>query len=160
MNNLFAALLICVAAAVFEGICAGREPLKKLAQLRQPSWSPPVWLWVVIGLLWYGICFTALVRLLPHYSTDPTPVRLLAVLMAVNAFSNVFLFRIGRLDLACLIFGPYWLVLAAFIATALPVDGLSSGLFVIYAAYQSYAALWGWGLWTLNGKRAPYRPVR
>src|SRR4030095_7780854 len=139
MNPWIAGLLACVAAAVFEGICAGKDSLRKLAQLKQPSWSPPSWLWVLIGLFWYGICFVAFVRLLPHYSTDPMAVRLLGLLIAANAFANVFQFRMGRLDLAWLILWPYWLVLAAFIVMATAVDRLTTVLFAIYAVYQLYA---------------------
>lgn len=156
MNIYVAALLACAAVAAFEGICAGRDPLKKLVQLKQPSWSAPTRIWVLIGLFWYGICFVALVRLLPHYAAEPAPVRLLGLLMATNAFANVPLFRMGRLDLAWLILFPYWVVLAAFIAAAASVDRVTTVLFVIYAIYQIYAAAWGWQLWALNGRLAPW----
>ena len=156
MNAWIAALLICAAAAAFEGICAGRDPLKKLAQLKQPSWSPPAWIWVLIGLFWYGICFVAFVRLLPHYAAEPTAAHLLGLLMATNAFANIPQFRMGRLDLAWLMLFPYWLVLVAFIAAAASVDRLTTILFAIYAVYQLYAAAWGWQLWALNGRRAPW----
>lgn len=160
VNSYVTALLVCAAVAAFEGLCAGKEPLKKLAQLKQPGWSPPSWMWVLIGLCWYGFCFVALVRLLPHYAADPMAVRLLGLLMAANAFANLFQFRAGRLDLAWLMLLPYWLVLAMFVVAAAAVDRLTTVLFAIYAVYQIYAAAWGWQLWALNGKHAPWVGAR
>lgn len=48
------ALLLCILAAAFEGLCAGRDPLAQLKATRQPRWSPPNWVWVLIGIAWYG----------------------------------------------------------------------------------------------------------
>jgi tryptophan-rich sensory protein len=143
------AFAICVAAAAFEGLCAGRAPLARLAALRQPAWSPPIWLWVLIGIAWYGLCFTGLVRLLPHWPDHRAPVLLLVALMAANGAVNLLQFRMNRLDLAFFSFGPYWLLLAAFLWTACPLDPLTCALFAVYAAYQVYAAAWGYRLWRM-----------
>lgn len=147
------ALLICVAAAGFEALCAGRDPMGKLRALKQPGWSPPNWVWVLIGIAWYGICFTALVRLLPFWPAGKAPVVLLVLLMLANAAANVPAFRMGRLDLALAFFAPYWLLLAAFLWAACPLDRLTCVLFGGYALYQPYAAAWGWALWRMNRVR-------
>ncbi len=160
MNNYLIALLACVIAAALEGICAGNEPLQKLAQLKRPAWSPAPWAWALIGLSWYLICFVSLVRLLPAYDTSPVAVRLLGVLMVANAFANVLQFRLGRLDLAFLYLYPYWFLLGAFLLSAASLDPLITTLFSIYAAYQVYAAAWAWKLWALNGRCAPKRPAK
>lgn len=142
--------LICVAAAGLEGLCAGRDPIGKLKALRQPSWSPPTWLWVLIGIAWYGMCFTGLVRLLPSWPDQKAPVLLLAGLMAMNAAANIPTFRMRRLDLAFYFLAPYWVLLAAFLWTVCPLDLITCGLFAAYAVYQLYAAAWGYQLWRLN----------
>jgi hypothetical protein len=72
--DYLAAFVICVLAATFEGLCAGRDPLAKLGTLRQPWSSPPNWLWVMIGIGWYAICFTALARLLSARPGNRVPV--------------------------------------------------------------------------------------
>ena len=154
MADYLIALLICLAAAAFEGLCAGRDPMAKLRLLRQPSWSPPAWLWVLIGIAWYAICFAGLVRLLPHWPVHTAPVLLLAALMLANGAANLVQFRLERLDLAFLYLFPYWLLLGAFLWTAWPVDRLTGLLFAPYAAYQLYAAAWGLSLWRLNGASA------
>ena len=108
---------------------------------------------MAIGLAWYAICYTALVRLLGFWPEHRAPVVLLAALMLGNAAANLFQFRMKRLDLAFFWLGPYWLLLAAFLASACPLDRLTCVLFGVYALYQLYAAAWAYSLWRLNGSR-------
>jgi tryptophan-rich sensory protein len=122
----------------------------RLKALRQPSWSPPPWIWVLIGILWYGIGFAGLVRLLPFWPEQKLPIILLAALLLANGAANIPLFRLRRLDLALAFFLPYWALLAAFLHAACPLDRLTCALFAVYAVYQLYAAAWGYRLWRLN----------
>lgn len=144
------ALAICIAAAGFEGLCAGRDPMGQLKALKQPSWSPPNWVWVLIGLYWYGICFTGLVRLLPLWPETMAPVLVLIALMVLNAAANIPAFRMKRLDLAFAFFVPYWPVLAVFLWLVCPLDSLTCWLFIAYTVYQIYAAAWAYQLWRMN----------
>lgn len=144
------ALGICAFAVIFEALCAGKDPMGELRKLRQPSWSPPNWLWVMIGIAWYCICLVGLVRLLPSFDAGPAPVMLLVGLMLANGAVNLFQFRMRRLDLALAFFGPYWLLLAAFLWVVWPLDPIVGSLFAVYAVYQLYAAAWGYALWKLN----------
>jgi len=141
---------ICVAAAGLEGLCAGRGPMAALKTLRQPRWSPPGWLWALIGLYWYAACFAGLLRLLPGWPASRLPVLLLVALMVLNAAANIPLFRTRRLDIALAFFVPYWPALAAFLWSVCPIDPLICSLFSAYAVYQLYAAAWGYQLWKLN----------
>ena len=150
MNRYLLALLICVVMALLEGVCAGRDPMTQLRELRQPHWSPPSFVWIVIGIFWYAICFTALVRLLPTYDQNSASVWLLIALMTANAGANVPQFRMRRLDIAFLYLFPYWGFLAAFMWSIRNVDSVTLGLFGIYSVYQLYAAAWGWTLWQMN----------
>mgnify|MGYP003581183180 CR=1 FL=1 len=147
------ALGICAATAGVEALCAGRDPMRRLRALKQPRWSPPNWAWVLIGLAWYGIAFTGLVRLLPFWPGSRAPVLLLVALLLGNAAVNIPLFRTRQLGLALACFIPYWLLLAAFLGAACPLDSLTCALFLGYALYQIYAAAWGHALWRLNRAR-------
>lgn len=155
--NYFVALAICVVAAAVEGVCAGRDPMAQLRATRQPGWSPPNWAWVLIGLFWYGVCFTALVRLLPAWPEHRAPVILLCAMMLANGAVNIIQFRMKRLDLAFFYLFPYWLLLGSFLWTACPVDRLTCILFGIYSVYQIYAAAWGYQLWQINPNTASQR---
>ncbi len=155
MNVWLSAALICVVAAALEGLCAGRDPLGQLGALRQPSWSAPAWLWVLIGIAWYAICFVALVRLLPLWPHEPFPLIFLLMLMALNALANIPMFRMRRLDLALAFFAIYWPVLAAFLWFVYPLDAPTFVLFMAYSVYQLYAAAWGYQLWRMNRPGEP-----
>ena len=135
--NYLIALAMCGGAAIVEGMCAGRDPMAQLKATRQPSWSAPNRLWVLIGIAWYCICFIALARLIPFWPAHKAPVLLLAALMLANAGANAIQFRMKRLDLA-------------FLWRACPLDGPTCALFALYAAYQIYAAAWGYRLWRKN----------
>ena len=148
--NYAIALALCVAAAAVEGLCAGRDPMGQLKQIKQPAWSPPNWVWICIGIAWYGICFIALVRLLPDWPRHQAPVIALTALMLANAAANILAFRMRRLDLAFFFLAPYWALLAVFLWAACPLDHLVCILFGIYAVYQLYAAAWGYQLWRMN----------
>ena len=148
--NYVIAFAICALAAAFEGASAGRDPMAQLRLTRQPRWSPPGWLWIAIGVAWYAICFTALVRLLPLWSSHPTPVVLLIALMLANGAVNLLQFRMKRLDLAFFFLLPYWVLLGAFLWAACPLDAITCVLFSVYAVYQFYAAAWGYQLWRMN----------
>ncbi len=144
------ALALCAVAAVFEGLCAGRNAMAKLLALRQPSWSPSPGAWLLVGLAWYAICYTSLARLLPLWPQDKWPVLLLCALMLANGLANFFQFRLERLDLSFFYLFPYWLLLGAFLWLACPIDALVCAMFGAYAAYQLYAAAWAYRLWQLN----------
>lgn len=148
--NYLLALVICIVAAVIESICAGRDPLTQLRAVRQPRWSAPVWVWVLIGIAWYLICFIALARLMAQWPASMVAVLLLAALMLANAAANIFQFRMRRLDLAFFFLFPYWVLLAVFMLAACPLDRVACWLFGGYAVYQLYAAGWGYALWRMN----------
>lgn len=148
--NYLIALSICAVAAGIEGLCAGRDPMAQLKALKQPPWSPPTWMWVLIGLAWYAICFFALVRLLPHWPESRLPIVLLIALMLANAAVNIPTFRMRRLDLAFYFFGPYWALLGTFLWSVRPHDPPAFWAFAAYSVYQLYAAAWGYRLWRMN----------
>jgi tryptophan-rich sensory protein len=148
--NYVVAFAICAAAAGVEGLCAGHDPMGQLKRLKQPWWSPPTWVWVLIGIAWYGICFVGLARLLSLWPEQKLAVILLIALLLANGAANIPLFRLRRLDLALVFFVPYWALLAAFIWRASPLDRLTCALFAAYAVYQLYAAVWGYSLLRMN----------
>ena len=144
------ALGICIVAAAAEGLCAGRDPMGQLRRLRQPSWAPPSWLWVLIGLAWYAINLAALVRLLPLWPDHRSPVIMLCALLLANGAANIVQFRARRLDLAFFFLIPYGLLLAAFLWMVCRLDQIVCMLFVAYAAYLVYAAAWTFRVWRMN----------
>jgi hypothetical protein len=66
--------------------------------------------------------------------------------MTANGAANLLQFRLVRLDLAFLFLLPYWLPLGAFLGVVYPLDRRTFTLFLIYAAYQLFAAVWSYEL--------------
>src|SRR5262249_11729066 len=89
-------VIICVAAAILEGALSGKGARQRLAQLRMPPYSPPFGLWLVIGFLFYAMCFVILRHLISTGPVSPSQVLALVltvVLLLANAFWSVLFFR-------------------------------------------------------------------
>src|SRR5437762_7447912 len=102
-------LAICALGAALEGLCAGGGIKQRLANLRSPSYAVPFWGWMVIGGLYYVICFAVLYRLflLPPAAVRSVAFALLGAIMLINALWNYFFFRTGNLFHAYLLGLPY-----------------------------------------------------
>src|SRR5918997_1299729 len=92
----------CVAAAALEGLCAGKGVKSFFAKRRFPPYSPPLWLWSIIGGLYYLIfCFVLyrLLRLDSDSALRPAALALILFMMVVNALTNYVIFRAQNLRL-------------------------------------------------------------
>jgi len=147
------ALIICVASALLEGLAAGSGVRQRFAELRLPRFSPPLPVWVGIGLFYYVICFAISNRLLDAgigFSLRGGAFALLLVLMGINIFWNVIFFRRKDVRASYISFWPYLLVALAFLLVLGSVDTLAAWIFLPYFLYLGYAIWWGRRLWQLN----------
>ena len=147
------ALVACVVSAVLEGIFAGRGVKDYMSRLRMPRYSPPMWLWYVIGGLYYVACFVVLYRLIdrvPASGIRTTALTLIAVLMGINAFWNYIFFRARNLFLATAAGFPYSIIAIALAICLWQLDHTAAVVFLPYLVYPIYANFWGYGLWRLN----------
>lgn len=152
MKVVLIALGICILAAVLEGVAAGPGVKQHLAALRAPRWALPFGAWVVVGAIYYVLCFAILFRLL---SLPASPVRTSAltttvILMAANAAFNFIFFRRRNLFASFVCFLPYSAIAIALFIQLLLLDRLASALFAPYLLYFVYATVWGYQLWRLN----------
>ncbi len=153
MRPTLLALIICIAAAALEGVLAGGGVRQRLAQLRMPPYSPPFFLWLVIGFLYYAICFVVLRHLLGPPAL--TPLRwcalvLLIIILLANTFWSVVFFRWRDLRGSFIGFIPYGLVVAVFVALLFRLYPFGGALFTCYGVYLLYATWWGYQLCRLN----------
>ena len=122
-------LAICALGAVLECLFAGSGIKQRLASLRMPSCAVPFWGWIVIGGLYYVICFAVLYRL---FLLPPAPARsaafaLLGAMMFINALWNYFFFRTRNLFHSCLLGLPYNLIaLSLFLLLLFRVDRMAA----------------------------------
>ena len=159
---LLPALGICAAGAALEGICAGPGVRDRMDELRLPRFAPPFAAWLVIGGLYYVICFAVLYRLLEgDFGEGPRQVALgLAVLLLVcNAGWNYFFFRRRELR-ASFVYSLGYAAVALCLAAALfRADSTAGWIFLPYLVYLLYGTWWGYALWRLNGRSIhPHSP--
>lgn len=148
-------LAICALGAALEGLFAGSGIKQRLATVRSPSYAVPFWGWMVIGALYYVICFTILFRLflLPPAAARSAALALLGAIMFINALWNYFFFRTRNLFHAFLLGFPYSAIaLSLFFLLLLRVDRMAAWCFLPYILYLFYASVWGYRIWKLNPK--------
>lgn len=145
-------LVICVAGAGLEGLFAGSGIRERLSSLRMPDYVPPFWAWVIIGVLYYMICFAVSSRLLllPSSAARTAGLVLLGVLMFINALWNYFFFRARNLRHAYFLGLPYGGVAFALFVLLLLTDRIAAWCLAPYLVYLVYANAWGYRVWKLN----------
>ena len=156
MKTLYAALLalgICVLAAILEGICAGKNVKSFFATLRFPRYSAPLWLWSIIGGLYYIIFWFVLFRLF-WLETDslakPTALALIALMMIINALTNYIIFRAQNLRLSFIVGAVFPLMDIALFLCLLRLDVIAAWSMIPYLVYRIYGVWWGYSLWKAN----------
>ena len=151
VRTLLLAAAVCIAAALLEAFCAGRGIRQRMAALRWPRYSVRFSGWMVIGGVYYLICFAVLTRLM--LTTSPlrtVPFLLLGRVMLINALWNVFFFRTRNLRHAFLVGLAYSAAALALLLTLWRVDVAAASCFSPYVIYLFYANAWGYRVWQLN----------
>lgn len=152
---LVLSLVICAIAAGLEAMFAGTGVKKRLASLRMPAYAAPFCVWMIIGGLYYVICFAIWTRLLllPYSPVRSIAFILLAKMIFINALWNYFFFRIRNLLLAYLLGFPYGVIALALFILLLRLDSIAAWCLLPYMIYLIfYANIWGYRVWKLNAK--------
>ena len=147
------ALVACVVSAVLEGLFAGRGVKAYMQSLRQPPTAPPMWLWYVIGALYYVACFLIIYRLIGNVAPSPTRTAALILIftvMGANAFWNYIFFRARNLVAVAVFNVPYSIAAVALLLLLVRLDGAAALVFTPYVIYLACANFWSYQLWQLN----------
>ena len=143
----------CILAAALEGACAGKNVKAFYAELRFPRYSAPLWVWGIIGGVYYLIFWFALYRLLRldgHSTLRGAALALLLFMMAVNALTNYVIFRARNLRLSFIIGNLFPVMDMALFLCLLRLDRVAAWVLMPYLLYRIYAVWWGYSLWRLN----------
>jgi len=139
--------------AILEGVLAGKGARQRLAQLSMPPYSPPFALWLVIGFLFYAMCFVILRHVLSTGLVSPSQVFafvLTIVLLLANALWSVLFFRWRDLRASFIAFVPYAVLVAVLVILLKRTYPFGAILLSFYCIYLIYATRWGYDLWRLN----------
>jgi translocator protein len=146
----------CVLAAALEGACAGRNVKAFYAELRFPRYSAPLWVWAVIGGLYYVIFWFVLYRLLRlggGSALRGVALTLILFMMVVNALTNYVIFRARNLRLSFIVGNLFPLMDVTLFVCLFRLDRLAAWTLIPYLLYRIYALWWGYGLWKMNSVR-------
>lgn len=157
--SIIISLVICALAAALEGVCAGKNVKPFFAKLRFPAYSAPLWVWYIIGIVYYATFFFILYRIL-SLNTDsilrPATLSLIVFMMAANALWNYVFFRARKLFLAFVAGSIAPVFDAALFICLVRLDGVAAWSLVPYLVYRVYAVWWGYSLWKLNQEPATH----
>jgi tryptophan-rich sensory protein len=146
-------LIICGLAAAFEGACAGSNVKSFFATLRFPRYSAPLWVWTIIGGVYYVIFFFLTYRLfrLSNYSARwYVTMGLIVFMMTVNGLTNYVIFRARNLRLSFVIGAIFPVLDVTLFVLLTTLDQTAALVMIPYLVYRVYAVVWGYGLWQAN----------
>ena len=156
MSTTYAALIstgICLGAAALEGVCAGKNVSAYFAKLKWPRYAGPLWVWYIIGALYYAVFFFVMFRLLRLEEDSilkTATFALILFMMVANGLWNYVFFRAQNL-FAGFISGSLAPILDLTLFICLiKLDKTPAWAFVPYLIYRLYAVWWGYGLWKMN----------
>lgn len=155
---ILTSVLICLAAAVLEGVCAGRNVKSFFAETRFPPYSAPLWIWSIIGGVYYLIFGFVIYRLLRLENHSPLKYGVLALIlfmMVANALTNYLIFRARDLRLSMIVGALFPLLDTALFGCLLALDRAAAFVLIPYLIYRMYAVWWGYALWKANDEEAP-----
>jgi tryptophan-rich sensory protein len=120
--------------------------------LRFPKLRPPNWLF---GPAWTTIyVFVAVGGVLAFNAAEgpwrPLLLGLFVVNSALNALWSFLFFRMRRPDWALADLLPFWLSIAAIVATAYAVRPLAAAFLAVYLAWVTFASWLNWRIVALN----------
>jgi len=146
------ALAVCLLAVIAEGLLACGNVREHLRQIKQPRASPPMWLWIAIGLAYYIICYTILFRLFApgRHGMRNVAVGFVILILAANAFWNYLFFR-AKNFFACLVLSlGYGILVVVLLMMLAMIDRTSAFVLLPYVAYLAYAGRLQYSIWRLN----------
>ena len=150
---LLTSLGVCGAAAALEGACAGNNVKSFFASLRLPAYSAPLWVWSIIGLLYYLIFFFVLYQLLTFNNGSAlrsATIVLVVLMMTLNALTNYIIFRARNLHLSFIVGSLFPVLDIALFVLLIKLDDLATWTLIPYLLYRIYAVWWGYALWKQN----------
>ncbi len=150
---VFVSLAICLVAAALEGLCAGSEVKAYFAKLKSPRYSPPLWVWYIIGGLYYVTFFFLIYRILARGSDSSlarVTISVVLSIMLANALWNYLFFRAQKLFISVVVTFLAPLIDLALLICVILLDRVAAWALIPYLTYRAYSVWWAYGLWKLN----------
>src|SRR5437762_7767586 len=109
MKPTVIATIVCLIAVVLEALVTGSDPRSRFRRLRLPSYSTAFRIWILIGLVYYVMCFVILRHLLSaadFSGVHRSALVLVIAMLGSNAAWNALFCRVSALRLSFVAFLP------------------------------------------------------
>ena len=150
---LLISLGTCVAAAVLEGLCSGKGVKEYFAKLKFPRYSAPLWVWYIIGGVYYLVFLFVIYRILRQNTDDfLTQATLVFIffMMVLNALWNYVFFRAQNMFVSFVVASLFPLLDLILLILLIKLDTVAAWALVPYLIYRVYGVWWGYGFWKEN----------
>lgn len=149
---LLTSIVVCAFAAALEGACAGRNVKAFFSTLKFPAYSAPLWVWSIIGAVYYLIFGFITYRLLRLESSSlrSAAFALIVFMMIINALTNYIIFRARNLRLSSIVGNLFPIMDVTLLILLIQLDTMAAWSLVPYLIYRVYAVWWGYALLNLN----------
>ena len=153
IGPLLVAITICVLFALFGGALVGESLGTWYAALDKPWFLVPLWVFYIVGFVYYVLFATVLYRILVHVSDRRgrvTSLALTIIVLFLNELWNYGFFGlestlVGFLGVAVLL-----VTLTALVLALRNYERFSAALVAVYWIWVLYDLAWTFELWRLN----------
>lgn len=148
-----------VGCAVVGNTLTGNAATQWYPTLRKSRLILPLWMFLPIGIAYYGMCGVLLYRLLMRVTPSrqqTTAIALLLAMMSANEGWNYLFF--GKKDLRLSFFGllGFIVLTIALYRLVRQIDRRSAAILLPYVIWLGYDVVWAEELWRLNTEAATY----
>ena len=142
------ALAVIVAAGV--GVWGVQGVSGEYADLQQPDWAPPSWLFSPVWTVLYAMIALAGWLAWRHVGFAHRALWLYGAQLVLNALWTPLFFGAGRYGLAFLDIVVLWVLIAATMFSFWSISRPAAWLLAPYAAWVAFAAALNFAIWTMN----------
>lgn len=144
----------CLFFAVAGNLLVG-EPLSNwYAALQKPWFLIPIWLFVLVGLLYYGLMGVILYRIqraVEPPANRPVVLGIGLVVMALNELWNYLFFGLQSTFYGFIGMVGFWVVVTGWLVLLWRRERRAAQLLLLYWLWVIYDIAWTYALWWLNG---------
>ena len=153
IGPLLAAMAICVVFALFGNALIGESLGNWSGALDKPWFLVPLWVFYIVGFLYYVLFATVLYRILTRVEDRRGRVTALALTLSALFLNELWNYRFFGLESTLLGFAGilvFLIPLTALVVTLRRYEGFSAGPIAAYYVWVLYDLAWTYQLWRLN----------
>jgi benzodiazapine receptor len=153
VGPLLAAIAICVLFALFGNALVGEAIGSWYAELEKPWFLVPLWVFYIVGSVYYVLFATVLYRTLVHVDDHRGKAASLVLTISVlllNELWNYGFFGLESTLVGFLGIAVFLIPVTALFLTLREHERFSAGLVALYWIWVLYDLAWTFALWRLN----------